>query len=286
MTGIYNPFAKQVWELAHGVTVTLGPDAIIMGILNVTPDSFSDGGQFFSPQAAIDQARRMRDEGAQIIDIGGESSRPGFEPVSAAEEQARVMPVIDALVREGGYILSIDSWRAETARRAIEAGAHIVNDVWGLQKDDALAPFIARSRSGCIVMHTGRERQKARDIIEDQRQFLSRSLEVAHEAGVSREAMVLDPGFGFAKNGEEDTALLARLEEVVVLGYPIMTGTSRKRFIGQITGRDGNARDVGTAATSVVARLKGSALFRVHDVQANKDALAIADAVLKAGDMK
>lgn len=276
------PFAAFEWRLAHGRSVTLGSRAVIMGIVNVTPDSFSDGGRLDGVEAAVKAAMRMHRQGAAIIDIGGESTRPGAAETDALQEQARVLPVIEALAGHPSMLISVDTWRADTARKAVEAGAHIVNDVWGLQKDPKIAGVIARCGAGCVIMHTGRERERNRDVIADQHAFLSVSLEIARKAGIASDRIVLDPGFGFAKEAEENLELLAGMEHLLGLGQPLLTGTSRKRFIGAVTGRAVSRRDVATAATSVVARMKGSAVFRVHDVPKNRDALAIADAVLEA----
>lgn len=273
------------WHLAHGRHLDLGPKALIMGILNVTPDSFSDGGRFVAAEAALAQAERMAAEGAAIIDVGGESTRPGAAAVSAAEEQARIVPVIEALAARGGMLISVDTYREETARRAVAAGAHIVNDVWGLQREPGIAGIAAESGAGLVIMHTSRSREKLPDLIADQFQFLRKSLEIADAAGVARDRIVLDPGFGFGKETTEDNvALMARFEELHALGFPLLAGTSRKRFVGAITGREAERRDVGTAATSAILRLKGAALFRVHDVATNVDALAVADAILAAHD--
>lgn len=269
-----------VWRLAHGRTLTLGPRAVIMGILNVTPDSFSDGGRFAILDNAVRQAERMAAEGAEIIDIGGESTRPGASAVSAAEEQRRVLPVIEALAKRGGHLLSVDTYRAQTARLAVEAGAHIVNDVWGLQKETALARVAVDSSAGLVVMHTGREREKLDDPVADQFVFLRHSLEIAAQAGVANDQIVLDPGFGFAKDTNENLDLIANFQKLHELGFPILVGTSRKRFLGEITGREANERDVGTAATSVALRLAGASIFRVHDVALNADALKVADAII------
>jgi dihydropteroate synthase len=268
------------WMLAHGRQLELGPKAIVMGVLNVTPDSFSDGGRFFSADAALTQARAMLAEGAAIVDVGGESTRPGAEPVSAAEEQARILPIIEALAADGAALISVDTYREETARLAVAAGAHIVNDVWGLQREQGIARVAAETGAGLVIMHTGREREKLPDVIADQFAFLSKSLEVARYAGIADDSIVLDPGFGFAKDSEENLQLMARFGELSALGYPLMAGTSRKRFVGHVTGREGDARDVGTAATSAILRLKGADLFRVHNVAINMDALAFADAML------
>ena len=274
-------FAPRQWPLAHGRVLTLGPTAVVMGVLNVTPDSFSDGGRFRQADAAIAQARRLIDEGASIIDVGGESTRPGAGAVFPAEEQARILPVIEALSAETQVAVSVDTYRAATARAAIAAGAHIVNDVWGLQKEPDIARVAAETGAGLVVMHTGRDREKADDPIADQLEFLGRSLDIARDAGVEAERLVLDPGFGFAKEtAEENLDLMARFAELHSLGRPLLAGTSRKRFIGSVTGREPDQRGPGTAATSVVLRLLGAAIFRVHDVAINVDALRLADAMV------
>lgn len=274
------PFALRTWQLAHGRTLDLGPKGHLKAIINVTPDSFSDGGRFDTGEAAVEAALAMVHEGASIVDIGGESTRPGAEPIDAATEQARVLPVIEQLAARSNAILSIDTYRAETARLAVAAGAHVINDVWGLQKDDGMAEAAAELGAGLCIMHTGRERQKADDVIEDQFLFLGRSLELARAGGVADAAIALDPGFGFAKDADENIALMARFSELHALGFPLVAGTSRKRFIGAVSGRDMDARDVATAATTALLRMQGAAVFRVHDVAANRDALAMADAVL------
>jgi dihydropteroate synthase len=269
------------WQLAHGRYLDLGPKAVVVGILNVTPDSFSDGGLFIAPEKALEQARRMVEEGAAVIDIGGESTRPGFAPITAEEEQARVLPVITALAASGEALISVDTYREDTARRAVAAGAHIVNDVWGLQREPGIARVAAETGAGLVIMHTGRERQKLSDVIEDQFLFLRKSLEIARAANVADSRIVLDAGFGFAKEtAEENLDLMVRFSELRGLGYPLMAGTSRKRFIGSATGREPGERAAGTAATSVILRLKGADLFRVHDVAINVDALAVTDAML------
>lgn len=271
-----------IWKLAHGRSLALGATATIMGILNATPDSFSDGGRYASVEAAVAESLRMVGEGAAIIDIGGESTRPGATPVDAAEEQRRIMPVIEELVRRSDCLISVDTYRSETARMAVEAGAHIVNDVFGAQKDPAIARVAAETGAGLCLMHTGREREKLPDLLEDQFHFLRRSLEIAAEAGVEREAIVLDPGFGFEKNGPENLILLARLPEMMALDFPLLVGTSRKRFVRGAIGREDPEPDIASAATSVLLRERGADIIRVHNVAANRDALAIADAMRRA----
>ncbi|ESY21507.1 dihydropteroate synthase [Mesorhizobium sp. LNJC391B00] len=269
------------WQLAHKCHLDLGEKAIVVGILNVTPDSFSDGGLFITPDQAVAQAHRMAQEGAAVVDIGGESTRPGASPVTPEEEQTRILPVIAALASSGEALISVDTYREETARLAVAAGAHIVNDVWGLQREPGIARVAAETGAGLVIMHTGRERQKLPDVIADQFLFLKASLEIARRSGVADDHIVLDAGFGFAKEtAEENLDLMARFSELKELGFPLMAGTSRKRFIGTVTDRKAGARAAGTAATSVILRLKGADLFRVHDVAINVDALAVADAML------
>ncbi|MFC0478476.1 dihydropteroate synthase [Gellertiella hungarica] len=273
--------AHRQWHLAGGRVLDL-EDGVLMAIVNVTPDSFSDGGRHSGTDAAVAHALACVEEGAHILDIGGESSRPGATEVTAAEEQDRVLPVIEALVRQTDAIISIDTYRAETAQLAIAAGAHIINDVHGAQREPDIAAVAARTGAGLCLMHTGRGREKLPDLVADQRHFLSRSLEIAASAGVAREAIVLDPGFGFAKDAAEDLELMVRFAELHVFGYPLLAGTSRKRFIGGMTGRTVAAeRDVGTAATTVYLRQQGASIFRVHNVANNRDALAVANAILK-----
>lgn len=251
-----------------------------MGIVNVTPDSFSDGGRYVEVEVAVAQALSMVAEGASIIDIGGESTRPGATEVDAREEQARVLPVIRALRASSDVPISIDTYRAETARLALEAGANVVNDVHGLQREPDIADVAAASGAGLVVMHTGRGREKLDDVVEDQFAFLKVSLEIARSRGVRDDQIVLDPGFGFAKDAQENIDLMARFSELSALGFPWLIGTSRKRLLGHLTGRDPENRDAGTAVTSALLRLAGADIFRVHNVGMNRDALAIADAVL------
>ncbi|MCI5077267.1 dihydropteroate synthase [Oricola sp.] len=273
--------AQRAWSLAHGRELVLGRPGLLMGILNVTPDSFSDGGELAGLDDVLARAEAMIGEGAAILDIGGESTRPGGEAVDAAVEQARVLPAMRAVSEKfADTILSIDTYRADTAEKAVEAGAHVVNDVWGLQREPDIARVAVSTGAGLCIMHTGREREKLADVIEDQFAYFERSLEIAARAGVRDAQIVLDPGFGFAKDADENFQLMARFEALHALGYPLLVGTSRKRFIGHATGRDAKQRDVGTAATTALLRAAGAAVFRVHDVGVNHDALAIADAVL------
>lgn len=271
------------WTLAHGRHLDLGRKGLVMGIVNVTPDSFSDGGRFFGLEAAVEQGLALARDGAAILDVGGESTRPNAAPVSAGEEQARVLPVIERLVRESGALVSIDTWRAETAEKALAAGAHIVNDVHGLQRDPRIARVAAKAGAGLVIMHTGRDRIRLDDPVADQFAFFARSLAIAREAGVAGRQIVLDPGFGFAKETvEANTALMGRFGELKALGFPLMVGASRKRFLGAITGREAADRDVATAASSALLRAAGADVFRVHNVAMTRDAVAVADAMIAA----
>lgn len=270
------------WHVAHGRSIEVGKQSVIMAIVNVTPDSFSDGGHYEAVEAAVAHALACVKDGAAIIDVGGESTKPGADTVSASEEQGRVLPVIEALRNRSDALISVDTYRADTARLAIGAGAHIVNDVFGLQREPDIAAVAMQTGAGLCIMHTGRDRQKLPDVIDDQMLFLSRSLDIAAVAGVNRENIVLDPGFGFAKeDAEENLELMARFNALLRFDLPLLVGTSRKRFVGTITGREPADRDVGTAATSAILRLQGAALFRVHNVAINRDALAVADAILR-----
>ncbi len=274
---------RTIWRVGHGRSLDLSERGAIMAIVNVTPDSFSDGGLHADVEAAVAHALACVDEGAVILDIGGESTRPGAAEVTPAEEMARVVPVISALRQKTDALISIDTYRAATAKAAVEAGAHIINDVHGLQREPEIAAVAAATGAGLCIMHTGRGREKLADPIADQRHFLGLSLDIAARAGVARETIVLDPGFGFAKETtEENMDLMIRFEELHDFGLPLLAGTSRKRFLGALTGREARDRDAATAATTVALRLKGASVFRVHNVAINRDALVIADAMLSA----
>ncbi len=276
---------QSSWSIGHNKTISLGTKSVLMGILNVTPDSFSDGGEHNSFEDAIRHADKMLHEGAMIIDVGGESTRPGFGEIGSDDEQRRVLPVVESLSGQGKGLLSIDTYHAETARLALKAGAHIINDIWGLQKDPEMAEIIAEEQAGIIIMHNSRERVPLPDMIEDQKFFFDKSLEIATKAGIPDNSIVLDPGFGFGKNYHDNLALLQRAAELRMFGFPLLAATSRKRFLGTITGYENpKMRDIATAATSVLLRQAGFSLFRVHNVTDNKDALAIVDALLNIAE--
>jgi dihydropteroate synthase len=266
---------------------TLGPGPVLVGVLNVTPDSFSDGGDFLNPGKAASHAAVMLDEGAEIIDVGGESTRPGSDPVSQEEEVRRVVPVIRAILADRpDAIISIDTYRAATAEAALEAGARIVNDVTALRRDPRMAALAADAGCPMILMHmlgepkTMQRDPRYDDVVREVRDFLAARAEQAIAAGVEPENIILDPGIGFGKTLEHNLALLRHLDSLVELGFPVLFGASRKRFIGRITGvEDARGRVSGTVAANVLAYERGATFFRVHDVRPNREALAVAEAV-------
>ena len=278
--------AYLVTPLAAAVGVArladFGRRTLVMGILNATPDSFSDGGRFADVDKALTQANRMIAEGADIIDVGGESTRPGHEPVTAEDEQRRVLPVIERLVQTSPVPISIDTYKASTARLALEAGARIVNDVWGLTRDSDMARVAADFRAPVIVMHNREVADPAIDTIADQLGFFRRSIDLALAAGVREEDVILDPGIGFGKTFEQNVETLARLGELAVLGRPILLGTSRKRMIGAILDLPPEERLFGTLATNVAGILAGAAIVRVHDVRPHVEAARVTDVIVQS----
>jgi len=257
----------------------LGRRPVMMGILNVTPDSFSDGGRHVAVEAAVAQAKAMLAEGAELIDIGGESTRPGAEKLPAQAELDRVMPVFDGL-RAAGFAapLSIDTYKAVVADQAVQAGAVLINDVHGLQREPEIADVAALYGVPLIIMHWDAGRDAGKDILAEMIRFFEKSLHIAETAGVSRHKLILDPGFGFGKSLSENYELLRRLGELRDLGLPLLVGTSRKSMIGRVLGVDTGQRLAGTIASSVIAYCGGAHIFRVHDVRPNRDALRIAEA--------
>ncbi|WP_379163940.1 dihydropteroate synthase [Paenibacillus sp. sgz5001063] len=260
----------------------LGERTLIMGILNVTPDSFSDGGLWNEPDRAVEHALQMAAEGADIIDIGGESTRPGHQPVSLEEELARVLPVIESIHRAAPHLpLSIDTYKAEVARRAIQAGAHIINDVWGAKADPNMAAVAAESGCPIILMHNRKDRNY-QELVSDMSADLMESINLALSAGVKPENIILDPGIGFAKDYTENLQAMMNLDRVSGLGYPVLLATSRKKFIRTVL--DLPADDVveGTAATVAFGIAQGCQIVRVHDVARIKRTVQMCDAMLYA----
>lgn len=263
-----------------------GPGPVLVGILNVTPDSFSDGGDFFGVERAVAQAEEMLDDGAHVIDLGGESTRPGSDPVSPDEELRRVIPVIRGiLAARPEAVISIDTYRASTAEAALDARASIVNDITALG-DPGMVRLVSERGAPVVLMHMLGEPKSMQqdphyeDVVREVRDFLAGRAERAVAAGVAEENVILDPGIGFGKTLRHNLELLNNLDAFVQLGYPVLIGASRKSFLGKITGSDG-AKDrlFGTVATSIMAYERGARLFRVHDVRANRQALEVAAAI-------
>ena len=271
----------------------IGERTLIMGILNVTPDSFSDGGQFLSVGDALAQAERMISEGADIIDVGGESTRPGGEPVSVAEEIERVVPVIESVSKRFSTPLSVDTTKSEVARAALAAGAAIVNDISALRFDFYVADAVARASAGLVLMHsrgtpaTMHRLPPVADVMQEVVSSLRASVHMAERRGVKRESIVIDPGIGFGKTQEQNLELIARLDELIAAfpDYPLLIGTSRKSFIGRIladengTPAPASERLHGTMATITAAVMKGAHIVRVHDVKAAAETIRVSESI-------
>jgi dihydropteroate synthase len=291
------------WRL-RTKTLELGRRTLVMGVVNITPDSFSDGGRFLDPQKAIAHGLQLLDEGASLLDLGAESTRPGTKAggdapsVSAVEEQARLLPVLEGLLQaRPDAVISVDTYKSATAQAALSAGAEIVNDVSGLLWDAEMAAVCAEARCGVVLMHTrgrpdewrAQEQLSPEALMEMVRGGLSESLAAADAAGIPREAVVLDPGYGFGKKLDENLLLLARQQQLLELGRPLLAGVSRKSFLGQaLAGLHGDSataeqRDTASLAAMVAAILHGASIVRVHDVRPAVEAARIADAVMAAG---
>lgn len=256
---------------------------LLMGVINVTPDSFSDGGRYFSATAAVAHARQLMTEGADLLDVGGESTRPGATPVTLEEERRRVLPVIDALAG-AGVPLSVDTQKPELMREAAAAGAAMINDVNGFQAPGAFEA-VADSDCAICIMHkqgspqTMQQAPLYADVVIEVRDFLQQRMAAAQRAGIARERMVIDPGFGFGKTLDHNLALLGRLGEIAALEAPVLAGLSRKSMIGALTGREGGDRLAGSVTAALLAVQRGAAIVRVHDVAATRDAMAVWNAV-------
>ncbi|AIQ66278.1 dihydropteroate synthase [Paenibacillus graminis] len=260
----------------------LGERTLIMGILNVTPDSFSDGGLWAEPEKAVEHALQMAAEGADIIDIGGESTRPGHQPVGLEDELARVLPVIESIHRAAPQLpLSIDTYKAEVARQAVQAGAHIINDVWGAKADPDMAAVAAEAGCPIILMHNRLERNY-RELVSDMCADLEESVNLALAAGVKPENIILDPGIGFAKDYAENLQAMMNLDRLTELGYPLLLATSRKKFIRTVLDLPPDDVVEGTAATVAFGIAQGCQIVRVHDVARIKRTVQMCDAMLYA----
>jgi dihydropteroate synthase len=257
-----------------------GPVPAVMGVLNVTPDSFSDGGKYLAPEHALAQAQRLVAEGADIIDVGAESTRPygGAQPVSADEELARLRPILSEVVKLGVPV-SIDSMKSSVTSLALDAGAVIANDVWGLQRDHGMAPLVAHRGVPIIIMHNRDRADPANDIMKDIAAFFARSLDIAASAGIPEGHIVLDPGIGFGKTAEQSMTALARLDELRRFGLPLLVGASRKRFIAAVSPSEPHQRLGGSIAAHLLAARGGAGIVRTHDVAETVQALRVAAAI-------
>ena len=274
---------KWNYDLRCGeYTLDLNKKTLIMGILNVTPDSFSDGGNYDEMNAAVSHAREMVSNGADIIDIGGESTRPGFAKVSVEEELGRVIPMIQAVSKEVKVPISIDTYKAEVAKQAIEAGAHVINDVWGAKAEPKIAEVAAHYNVPIILMHN-RDNTNYRNLMADMIADLYESVKIAKGAGVPDENIVLDPGIGFAKTPEQNLEAMRNLEKLHVLGYPVLLATSRKSFIGHVLDLPVEERVEGTGASICLGIDKGCEMIRVHDVKEMARMAKMMDAMIGKG---
>lgn len=265
----------------HGTSWQIEPGrTLIMGILNLTPDSFSDGGKHNELEAAVDQALSMVADGADIIDVGAESTRPyGSVKINAAEEMNRLLPVLEKILAAVNVPVSIDTYKSEVASKALAMGAHIINDIWGLQQDAAMAEVVAAQGVPVVVMHNRPSTESKRDIMSEIADFFQHSIEIGLRAGIAEDRFIIDPGIGFGKNSLQNLEVLGRLSELKSLGYPILVGTSRKRFIGEILGLPVDERAEGTGATVVHSIMNGASIVRVHDVKMAKRMAGMADAL-------
>jgi dihydropteroate synthase len=253
----------------------VGRRPLIMGIVNVTPDSFSDGGLFLAPEAARAQARKLADDGADIVDIGAESTRPGHTAVSAEEEWRRLEPLLSRLIADAGVPVSIDTHKAETARRALACGAALVNDVWGLQRDPLMGEVIAEARAGVVIMHNREAADPKIDIVDDMRRFFEKSLEIARRAGVDERRILLDPGIGFGKTRTQNYTALKAIPDLLRIGFPVLIGVSRKSLFRDLPDGLLEGRLVGTIAANLLAASFGAGVFRVHDVLEHRAAFEV-----------
>lgn len=260
----------------------VGNDCYVMGILNVTPDSFSDGGKWNNLEAAREHTARMIEEGASIIDIGGESTRPGHVQISDQEEIDRVLPVIEMVKSSFDIPVSIDSYKSQVVEAALRAGADLVNDIWGLKYDRKVAELIARYQVPCCLMHN-REKAEYENFVEDMCQDLRDSLAIAKSAGIPDDKIILDPGVGFGKTYEHNLTAVWHLERLVELGYPVLLATSRKGFIGRALDLPTDQRAEGTMVTTVIGVEKGASFVRVHDVKENLRAIRMTQAIMREG---
>ncbi len=290
LKGIIEQYKEEKGGLldCRGKVLDLSRRPHIMGVLNVTPDSFSNGGRYLNPQAALRRAKQLIEEGADIIDIGGESTRPGADPVPLSQELGRVLPVVEGLSSLEGAIISVDTYKSQVAQRAIDAGAHLINDISGLRFDPEMAQVVARTGAGLVIMHIkGKPRDmqdnpQYDDLMGEICSWLDQGARLALQAGVARERIVVDPGIGFGKRPQDNLIILKRLDELKGLGYPILIGPSRKSFIGGVLGLPVENRLEGTAAAVALGVARGAKILRVHDVKEMVRVARMAQAIAEA----
>ncbi len=274
-------YKRRQYNWNDGKTLTINTSTLVMGILNGTPDSFSDGGKYNTPEAAVEHTKKLISDGADIIDVGVESTRPGSTPISVEEELERMQLLLPHIIATASVPISVDTYRGRTAEYALSKGAHIINDIWGFRQDPEVASIIAQYRVPVILMHNQRE-NKYDDIIDDMKAYFFRSVDIAEKAGVNPYNIWLDPGIGFAKDFEQNIEVLHRLDELAAFEYPILLGPSRKRFIGTILNDlPSEERDEGTVAACILGVTTGVNVVRVHNVKMVKRALTVSDRLLR-----
>lgn len=270
----------QVMQIGNK-TFSVGERPYIMGILNVTPDSFSDGGRYNHIDAALRHVEEMIGQGVDIVDVGGESTRPRHQKISVSEEIERTCFVIEAIKEKFNVPVSLDTYKYEVAQAGVLAGADMINDIWGFKWDDRMAGLVAKHNVACCLMHN-RHDTNYNNFVSDVLADMEECIAIAKQAGVADDKIMLDPGIGFAKDTTQNLIMMNHLEELVALGYPVLLGTSRKSMIGNVLNLPVNEREEGTIATSVIGHMKGCSFFRVHDVQANARALKMTDAITRS----
>lgn len=274
-------FKSREYMLPGGKKLMLGKKTLVMGILNVTPDSFSDGGQFDKYEAAVSRALEMQEQGADIIDVGGESTRPGSAAVSEEDELTRVIPIISSISKNLAIPISIDSYKAKVAYEALKSGATLINDVWGFQKDKDMAKVASQFQVPSILMHNQETAVYEDDIIESMKFFFDKSINLALKAGLDEKLIILDPGIGFGKNLEQNLEVMSRLDELALLGYPLLLGASRKSMIGHVLDAKSHERLEGTLAVKTAGIMLGCDIIRVHDIKENVQVAKMTDAIFR-----
>src|SRR5574340_18646 len=287
LTGVTVTSSRPLVLTAGPQTFRLESGPLVMGILNVTPDSFSDGGAYVTVDQALSRAKQMQEEGADIIDVGAESSRPGAQPIDESEELRRLIPVLEAVRGAVSILISVDTTKAAVARRAIQAGATIVNDISALRGDPLMASLVAETGAAVVLMHmqgtpqTMQQSPRYRNVVDEVSLFLRERIQVALDHGIRPSQIILDPGFGFGKLQEHNLQLLAEFDMLTRLGYPVLAGLSRKQFIGHLTGQPVHERGYGTAGAVAAAVLKGAHIIRVHDVRAMRDTITVVSTIAR-----